>query len=265
MIRCACLTGRIALFGLLAAMAAVPAPAQESPAAPVPEAPAGPAAPGAPGDALLPGDGDSAPGPAGAGGGAGTDSGEGAGAGTATGADAEPVGATVAEPGDAPRPPPVIVTLDQERLFRSSAFGKAALARAEAAATALTAENRRIEGELEAEEKSLTERRATLAPDEFAALARDFDTRVEQIRREQDEKSRAIGRALDADRGRFFEAAGPVLVEMLGQTGALAILSDTAVILSLSAIDVTDEAIARMDAAIGAGDEPDEPEAPANP
>jgi Skp family chaperone for outer membrane proteins len=165
---------------------------------------------------------------------------------------AEPAGQGGDPAAEAPAPLVAVLTLNQERLFRESLWGKAALQRAEAEAQALAAENRRIEDALEAEERSLTDRRATMEPAAFADLAAEFDTRVEAIRAAQDGKSRALTRQLDEDRQAFFTAATPILGQILRDTGAVAILADTSVVLSLSAIDVTDDAIARMDAAMSA-------------
>jgi len=55
----------------------------------------------------------------------------------------------------------------------------------------------------------------------------------------------------------------PVLFELVEETGALAILNQNSVILSSRAIDVTELAIVRVDAAFGAS--PPEPVAPAKP
>lgn len=147
---------------------------------------------------------------------------------------------------------PVVLTLDQERLFTESAFGQASLARERAAAAALEAENSRIEAELVAEEQALTARRGTVPAEEFSALAAAFDEKVERIRGEQDAKVRDIGRAREIDRQAFLRAAVPVLGDLLGEFGALVILDQSTVILALSAIDVTDEAISKVDAVLGA-------------
>lgn len=151
-----------------------------------------------------------------------------------------------------PVPSPVLM-VQQDRLFDTSAFGKAAQARIEAESQALITENRQIEQQLEAEERSLTERRATLPPDQFRALAEEFNARVEVIRAEQDAKSRDIARSQESDRKRFIEAALPVLAELLREKGAVVILDRQAVFLSLDTIDITDEAVARIDARIGSG------------
>jgi Skp family chaperone for outer membrane proteins len=152
-----------------------------------------------------------------------------------------------------------ILTIDQDRLFEQSAYGRAAIARAEAETAALGAENQRIEAALEAEERDLTERRAVLPSADFAPLAEAFDEKVEGIRAAQDAKIRAIPRQLEADRRAFFAAALPLLGGILEEFGAVAILDRSAIVLSLSAIDVTDSAIARVDERLPATPAPPSP------
>lgn len=147
-----------------------------------------------------------------------------------------------------------ILTIDQERLFVESAFGKAVIAREAAAASALEAENARIEADLIAEEQDLTDRRAGLSAEEFSALATAFDEKVVRIRLEQDTKGRDLARAREVDRQAFFRATIPILGDLLVERKAVAILDKSALILSLSAVDVTDAAIAKVDAALPASD-----------
>lgn len=166
-------------------------------------------------------------------------------------AAAQDQAATDPQPAEAPvtLPPPVL-TLDQDRLFEESAWGRDALTRAEEATAALAAENRRIEQALEKEERDLTERRANMTAADFAVLATEFDAKVEEIRAAQDAKSRAISRRLDEDRTRFFQAVTPVLGQLLAETGAAAILADGAVVMSLTSLDITETAISRVDAVL---------------
>ena len=173
-----------------------------------------------------------------------------------------PVGAQQAPDTSQPAPvaeapaAPQVLLLSQDRLFAESAFGQAALARVEAASRALQAENRRIEADLEAEEKALPEQRQTTAPDAFRQLAEAFDAKVEGIRNAQDAKARAIAQQRETERQRFYEAAVPVLAEMMAEQGAVAILDKGAVVLSFDRIDMTDAAIQRMDAVLGDGTAP---------
>ena len=167
-------------------------------------------------------------------------------------AQVAPVAAPVAaQEAGLPRAP--ILMIDRNRLFTESAFGRAAEARFEAESEALIAENLRLEQALEAEERELTDQRATLEPEAFQTLAQEFDAKTEAIRAAQDTKSRAITAQRDADRQRFLQAAVPVLGELMSDAGAVAIFDKEMVILSLRGVDITDEAIARIDAALGDG------------
>ncbi|MFZ5709491.1 MAG: OmpH family outer membrane protein [Pseudomonadota bacterium] len=149
-----------------------------------------------------------------------------------------------------------VLTLDQERLFAESAWGRRVQADIEKASLALIAENRRIEADLTAEEKSLTARRATLAPEAFRAEADAFDARVVAIRNERDAKARDLNRLRDAERKNFFAASIPIMGQMMQDRGAVAILDVRAIFLSVSAIDVTDQMIRRIDEVVGAGSPP---------
>jgi len=152
-----------------------------------------------------------------------------------------------------PRAEVSVLTLDRERLFAASAFGQRVARELAVASDTLAAENRRIEADLIGEERMLTERRAEVPPEEFRALADAFDAKVVALRRAQDAKARALQRREEAERQAFFEAVLPVLAEVMADLGGAVILDDRAVFLSSGQIDMTDAAIARVDAAIGDG------------
>ena len=61
---------------------------------------------------------------------------------------------------------------------------------------------------------------------------------------------------------RFFSAAAPVLADLLRERGAVVILDQSQVLLSLDRIDITTEAVTRLDAQIGTGDLSSEPPPP---
>ena len=130
---------------------------------------------------------------------------------------------------------------------------KQAEVRFQADSKTLIEENLRLEQALETEERELTDQRATLDAEAFQALAADFDEKTEAIRAAQDMKSRALTAKRDEDRQRFLQAAVPVLGELMRDSGAVAIFDKEMVILSLRGVDITDEAIARIDAALGDG------------
>lgn len=146
-----------------------------------------------------------------------------------------------------------ILTVESDRLFSESAFGERVAIEIEAEQSVLLAENRKIEAELTAEEKRLTEMRKEMAAKDFRAIADAFDRRVQDIRIAQDAKVRAIGELGERERSLFIRAAQPILVELMRETGAGIILERRSVFISVDAIDITDKAIGRLDLAIGDG------------
>lgn len=158
-----------------------------------------------------------------------------------------------------------VATLDQEALFLKSAFGQRLQRDLETQRDALTAENRRIESELIAEEQALTEQRKTLAPAEFGPLAQAFDQKVESIRSEQDAKARTLQQRLDRERQLFLSQIGPVLAEILRSRGALVLIDSAAVLIAAAGVDITAQAIAAIDAKLGDGSGLDRTTAPAGP
>lgn len=163
---------------------------------------------------------------------------------------AGPVSAQTTEASRAAQSP--FLTLNQERLYQQSDFGKRVKAYLQDEAAKLGIENRRIDAALTEEEKRLTTERPTMEAAEFRVLAADFDERVTAIRQAQQSKQASIQREGDTERARFFELAFPVLLALVEETGAVAILNDAAVIFSIRQIDITDAAIIRVNEIVGA-------------
>lgn len=157
-----------------------------------------------------------------------------------------------------------ILTIDSDRLYRGSAFGQRVLQDMEAQTKALADENRALELELETEEKALTAQRPTMSAEQFRTLADAFDARVQSIRTDRESKGRAIAAQLDENRDRFLQAAFPVLEDIMREAGAAVVLEQRSVFISANAIDITDTAIARIDAVLGNGT-PRVPEATPEP
>ena len=156
-----------------------------------------------------------------------------------------------------------VLTIDSERMFAESAFGLRVIEEFNTQSRALEAENGRIEAELIAEEKELTEKRASLPVQEFRALAEAFDQKVEAIRLQQNNKSRALNQTRDAARRQFLSAVQPVLAKLMTDTNAAIIVEQRTVFISRLSIDVTALAIERLNAEIGDGSDLEPPQAPA--
>lgn len=146
-----------------------------------------------------------------------------------------------------------IVVVNQERLLAQSLYGQRIQREVEAAGAALAAENRQIETQLTEEELALTERRALMTPEAFRPVAEEFDDRVNGIRAAQEAKGRALQQQAEAAQQAFFETAYPILVEILRNRGAMVLMDSRAVLLAADGIDITDEAVALIDARLGDG------------
>ncbi|SNX67671.1 periplasmic chaperone for outer membrane proteins Skp [Cereibacter ovatus] len=144
--------------------------------------------------------------------------------------------------------PAAVAVIDQNRLIADSALGREIEARLQAASRTLVAENRQIEAALEEEERQLTARRASLPQAEFQTLAAEFDARVEAIREAQELKSRSLARQHDEERQRLLQRAVPILAQLMKDRGAAVLLDRGAIVLSLEGADLTDAAIAALDA-----------------
>ena len=151
-----------------------------------------------------------------------------------------------------PTPSPAVISgvliIDQERLFSESRYGGQVKADLDRASALISAQNRKTEQALAAEEQALTRKRTTLAPDAFRVLADDFDARVTALRQESDRTERGLTAWREREQQIFLQAIVPVLGELLQENGADAILDKQSVFLYSERIDVTDRAIARIDA-----------------
>lgn len=168
---------------------------------------------------------------------------------------ASPIFAQNQSPAPAQRDLPAspVLTIDSDRVFQESAFGLRVAQEIVVEGEKLAAENNQIATDLEEEEKSLTERRSELTPDEFRKLADAFDEKVQKIRQEQAAKGRALNAVLDQEREVFLTAAAPVLESLMREAGAAVILDRRTVFVSASAVEITNDAIALLNETLGTG------------
>ncbi len=158
--------------------------------------------------------------------------------------------------------PSPILTLDQEALYNGSLAAERISEEIERRGDELAAENREIEARLVAEELELTEMRPTMDPEAFGQLADAFDEKVQRLRAEQDAKTRELQRLRDRERQTFLRRISPILGEIVRERGAVVVLDRRSVFLSAESIDITQEAIDRINAAFEEGEALPGPDAP---
>ncbi|MEM7242080.1 MAG: OmpH family outer membrane protein [Pseudomonadota bacterium] len=140
-----------------------------------------------------------------------------------------------------------IAIIDQARLFDDSLFGKQTTREFQQKTEVLAQENDTIASAFEKEELELAEARSTLSVEEFRIRAEDFDTRVKASRAAQDQKLRELNQFILEQRARFFEAARPILLQIMQENNIDAILSRDAILLFRDNIDITNQVIAILD------------------
>jgi len=153
-----------------------------------------------------------------------------------------------------------ILTVEPDRLFTSSLFGIRVAQEQDLERDALLNDKSVIEAQLEEEEEQLTEQRDTMPAQEFAVLADAFDEKVQQLRRDQLQRSRAFTAKFDRARQDFFRFSLPILAEIVRTSGAVAILERRTVFLAADSIDITALAIERINQELGDGADRVEPQ-----
>lgn len=146
-----------------------------------------------------------------------------------------------------------LLTVDQDALFTGSAWGRRVQAELDAQGRRVSAENEHLTEQLAAEEAELTERRPEMEPAEFRQAAEAFDLRATQIRRERAQVVQELNAQAEADRAAFYQAALPVMGELMAARGAVAVLDRRTVFVSLDAIDITDDLIELLDETLSDG------------
>ncbi|WP_375255778.1 OmpH family outer membrane protein [Yoonia sp.] len=146
-----------------------------------------------------------------------------------------------------------VLIIDRERVFLETAFGQRLTQELTEMATQLQAENDAIVATLTEEERSLTQRRPEMTPEEFRAEAAAFDIKVQEVRRVRDAKTIDLQIANTDARAQFDTAVQGIIATIMIERGASLVLDERTAVLAVTAINVTDAAIARIDAELGDG------------
>ena len=144
-----------------------------------------------------------------------------------------------------------VLTVDMNKLFRSSDLGKNIISTNNKARQELQNENEELESKLLSEEKELSEQRKILSPDKFRPKALEFDRKVSIIRKEQGEKELNLKNNVRKEESEFYKRIYPLLYELLLSRGGLVLIDQRNVILWDSSVDITDDAIKLINQVLG--------------
>lgn len=149
-----------------------------------------------------------------------------------------------------------ILVVDPEQLFERTRLGQSINDRLQEEREELIALNRKLEAELEAEERALTQRRDNTSPEVFRDLADAFDEKVQKIRADSQRRVREHERNRERAPLDFLRRVEPVLVELMREAGAAVVMDRRTVLLQADVVDITEAAVQRIDSTLG----PDAPE-----
>ncbi len=151
--------------------------------------------------------------------------------------------------------PPQVLIINSDRLYLETLFGRRLAADLAVEITEVQLENDRIVATLTEEERSLTQRRPDMTPEAFRAEAEAFDEKVQEVRRARDSKNAELQESSAQARAAFEARTQGIIANVMLERGAAMVMEERNVLLSVRSANITDEVIARIDAALGDGTE----------
>ena len=142
-----------------------------------------------------------------------------------------------------------ILVVDLDRAYEISIYGKSMREQFRKDNQDVAAENTLILNALKDEELQLTEDRANLSAEEFAAAAAAFDAKVQKIRSARLEEIRQVDEQFKGLKPQFFKRIEPFFDLIMQQFNATVILEKSSILRSIEGIDITELLVERVDEA----------------
>lgn len=165
------------------------------------------------------------------------------------------IGATVAPASIASAqtlPPAVIVVVDMDQVFNTSAAGKQAQTELKAKIDALQARAATLRTQFAAEEDALAKSRPTQATAATAgpaweAKARDYQSRRQAAEAELGQREKDFQASRQYVLKQITDAANPIITAVMRERGANLALPEGATLQHAAAIEVTNDVVTRLD------------------
>ena len=143
-----------------------------------------------------------------------------------------------------------VLIVSMDRILRESAAGRSVQEQAEALRAKLRGALDDRRKKLRDEERALANLRNTMERDAFDERVADFEAEVRELRRDEQGDSGRLQRAVGLARSQLREQLAGVLVQLMTERGAGVMIDKKQVLVSANGLDVTDEAIKRLDAVV---------------
>lgn len=142
-----------------------------------------------------------------------------------------------------------VLLVSMERILRDSLAGRSIRQQAETLRDAFRTDREIRREALRDEERALAEQRRQIDRAEFATRVTAFEDKVRSLRRDEQDDGARLQRAVARAHGELEKALAPILFAIMAERAAGVMLNsdEKAVVLFASGLDVTEEAIKRLD------------------
>ena len=144
--------------------------------------------------------------------------------------------------------PVSIAVIDFKRVLHQSKAAAAVREQIDAQRKAYQQEFDELERTMRQEEQKLQQQRAILAQDAFQARAADFQKRVDSAQRDVQVKRRALNAAFDQAMNEISKVLISIVADIAKEGDVGAVLDNNNIILADKKLDISDAALARLDA-----------------
>jgi Skp family chaperone for outer membrane proteins len=158
-----------------------------------------------------------------------------------------PVGSLLGQPAPQPLPAPVILIVDLQQILQDAKAAKGVQAIINQEYSAYTKEVAQQEDELQKSRTELERQRTVLAPDAFNTRARDLQQRYDTLGQVVQGRRQALQQSLNEAMVTVKNAALEVIADVVKERRANLVIEKQAVVFEAEGMDVTPDAIARLD------------------
>lgn len=160
-----------------------------------------------------------------------------------------PAAVAQTETSESEEAPVAILVVSMDRILRDSQAGQSIREQAEELSTALRTELDLRREALREEERDLASLRDGLERATFNQRAEEFEEKVRALRRDEQDDGARLQRALARATSELRRSLQPILVTIMSERRAGVMLDEQHVLFNDKSLDVTEEAIKRLDVA----------------
>jgi Skp family chaperone for outer membrane proteins len=146
--------------------------------------------------------------------------------------------------------PAYVAFVDVQSVLRDTQAARALRSRIEAEQFTYQSELAKEENTLRAASEQLAAERESLPEADYLTRRQDIERRVEELRRQSQLRKRELELAYNEGMDRLRAAMAQVVAEIAGERGFTVVLNKANVVLGASELDITQEAIERIDATL---------------